>query len=154
LRWILHLLLRRFQRMVRRVKSTFSQLHSGIWRWMDQNWNGDGMAQYQEWIKSGRRSPASRRCLQDVKVSCNHNIMLGELVFGTRNNLLQRGQNRRDWRPCVNLDSPRGRMPWCLTSQNRFIRNLSFIPTNSGYHNSQTYMYQDGPPALSSLLSL
>jgi hypothetical protein len=48
------------------------------------DWNGNGMAQYQEWTKSGMRSPASRRCLQDVKVSCNHNIMLGELVSGTR----------------------------------------------------------------------
>jgi len=46
------------------------------------DWNGNGMAQYQEWTKSGMRSPASRRCLQDVKVSCNHNIMLGELVSG------------------------------------------------------------------------
>jgi len=89
--------------MVKRVKKYFLANCIVDMALDGPDWNGNGMAQYQEWTKSGRRRLASWRCLLDVKVSCNHNIMLEELVFGTRNNLIQRGQNRRDWRPCVNL---------------------------------------------------
>lgn len=46
-----------------------------------REWKGSIPRMDQVW----QEEPASRR-LQDVKVSCNHNIMLGELVSGTGNN--------------------------------------------------------------------